>query len=63
NGVTVKIGETDVTNNTTVKIENRTLTVSLTDDQLVKYQGQKVLVTFKAKIVVNADLTAYTANG
>ncbi|BBA91819.1 hypothetical protein SR187_0940 [Streptococcus ruminantium] len=63
NGVTVKIGETDVTNNTTVKIENRTLTVSLTDDQLVKYQGQKVLVTFKAKIVANADLTAYTANG
>ncbi|WP_227985819.1 isopeptide-forming domain-containing fimbrial protein [Streptococcus ruminantium] len=63
NGVTVKIGETDVTNNTTVKIENRTLTVSLTDDQLAKYQGQKVLVTFKAKIVANADLTAYTANG
>ncbi|MCK3962554.1 isopeptide-forming domain-containing fimbrial protein [Streptococcus suis] len=63
NGVTVKIGETDVTNNTTVKIENRTLTVSLTDNQLAKYQGQKVLVTFKAKIVANADLTAYTANG
>ncbi len=63
NGVTVKIGETDVTNSTTVKIENRTLTVSLTDDQLAKYQGQKVLVTFKAKIVANADLTAYTANG
>ncbi|WP_165437300.1 isopeptide-forming domain-containing fimbrial protein, partial [Streptococcus ruminantium] len=63
NGVTVKIGETDVTNSTTVKIESRTLTVSLTDDQLVKYQGQKVLVTFKAKIVANADLTAYTANG
>ncbi|WP_105134743.1 isopeptide-forming domain-containing fimbrial protein [Streptococcus suis] len=63
NGVTVKIGETDVTNSTTVKIENRTLTVSLTDNQLAKYQGQKVLVTFKAKIVANADLTAYTANG
>ncbi|MDQ8820781.1 isopeptide-forming domain-containing fimbrial protein, partial [Streptococcus ruminantium] len=63
NGVTVKIGETDVTNNTTVKIESRTLTVSLTADQLAKYQGQKVLVTFKAKIVANADLTAYTANG
>ncbi len=63
NDVTVKIGETDVTNSTTVKIENRTLTVSLTDNQLAKYQGQKVLVTFKAKIVANADLTAYTANG
>ncbi|WP_194210243.1 isopeptide-forming domain-containing fimbrial protein, partial [Streptococcus ruminantium] len=32
-------------------------------NQLTKYQGQKVLVTFKAKIVANADLTAYTANG
>ncbi|MDQ8767804.1 isopeptide-forming domain-containing fimbrial protein, partial [Streptococcus ruminantium] len=63
NGVTVKIGETDVTNSTTVKIENQTLTVSLTADQLAKLQGQKVLVTFKAKIVTNADLTAYTENG
>ncbi|NQG76972.1 isopeptide-forming domain-containing fimbrial protein [Streptococcus suis] len=61
--VVVKIGDAIVTNTTDVKTENQTLTVSLTADQLAKLQGQKVLVTFKAKIVANADLTAYTANG
>ncbi|WP_227985950.1 isopeptide-forming domain-containing fimbrial protein, partial [Streptococcus ruminantium] len=56
--VVVKIDEADVTKDTKVTVENQILTVSLTADQLAKHQGQKVLVTFKAKIRANVNLIA-----
>ncbi|MGQ7507276.1 isopeptide-forming domain-containing fimbrial protein, partial [Streptococcus suis] len=55
--VVVKIGDKDVTQETTVKTENQNLTINLTSDQLSKLQGQAVVVTFKAKIRANVNLS------
>ncbi|HEM4031246.1 TPA: isopeptide-forming domain-containing fimbrial protein, partial [Streptococcus suis] len=61
--VVVKIGDKDVTQETTVKIENQNLTINLTSDQLSKLQGQAVVVTFKAKIRANVNLSDYITDG
>ncbi|WP_171841489.1 isopeptide-forming domain-containing fimbrial protein [Streptococcus suis] len=61
--VVVKIGDKDVTQETTVKTENQNLTINLTSDQLSKLQGQAVVVTFKAKIRANVNLSDYITDG
>ncbi len=61
--VVVKIGDKDVTQDTTVKTENQNLTINLTSDQLSKLQGQAVVVTFKAKIRANVNLSDYITDG
>ncbi|MEG3240918.1 isopeptide-forming domain-containing fimbrial protein, partial [Streptococcus suis] len=56
-------GDKDVTQETTVKTENQNLTINLTSDQLSKLQGQAVVVTFKAKIRANVNLSDYITDG
>ncbi|MGU8064884.1 isopeptide-forming domain-containing fimbrial protein, partial [Streptococcus suis] len=46
-----------------MKTENQNLTINLTSDQLSKLQGQAVVVTFKAKIRANVNLSDYITDG
>ncbi|WP_105134158.1 isopeptide-forming domain-containing fimbrial protein [Streptococcus suis] len=62
-GVTVQINGTDVTAATTITAENKTLEVALSADQLKNNVGQKVLVTFKAKVIEGSDLSNYIEEG
>ncbi|RRR31118.1 isopeptide-forming domain-containing fimbrial protein [Streptococcus suis] len=62
-GATVQINGTDVTTATTITAENKTLEVALSADQLKNNVGQKVLVTFKAKVIEGSDLSNYTKEG
>ncbi|WP_079254928.1 isopeptide-forming domain-containing fimbrial protein [Streptococcus suis] len=62
-GVTVQINGTDVTAATTITAENKTLEVALSADQLKNNVGQKVLVTFKAKVIEGSDLSNYIKEG
>ncbi|MBM7315450.1 isopeptide-forming domain-containing fimbrial protein, partial [Streptococcus suis] len=62
-GVTVQINGTDVTAATTITAENKTLEVALSADQLKKNVGQKVLVTFNAKVIEGSDLSNYIEEG
>ncbi|WP_161941539.1 isopeptide-forming domain-containing fimbrial protein, partial [Streptococcus suis] len=62
-GATVQINGTDVTTATTITAENKTLEVALSADQLKNNVGQKVLVTFKAKVIEGSDLSNYIKEG
>ncbi|WP_449460787.1 isopeptide-forming domain-containing fimbrial protein [Streptococcus suis] len=62
-GVTVQINGTDVTADTTITAENKTLEVALSAAQLKNNVDQKVLVTFKAKVIEGSDLSNYIEEG
>ncbi|MGQ7407538.1 isopeptide-forming domain-containing fimbrial protein, partial [Streptococcus suis] len=57
--VVVTIGDTTVTDAVTIATSGQNLSVKLSPEQLQKDSGKAVVVTFKAKIRANANLSGY----
>ncbi|HEM3607064.1 TPA: isopeptide-forming domain-containing fimbrial protein, partial [Streptococcus suis] len=61
--VVVKIGDKDVTKESTVTVAGQQLSVQLSAAHLKDDAGKAVVVTFKSKIRANVNLTGYLEEG